>query len=97
MPKILSCTRCCKACCLMVHWRHMCRPTSNDWSAVATHRVRASVVLAAVAHFAHWMPLCWLPADRLNESRIDQFLQEHLPHCGRRGPVMRHPREYMLR
>ncbi len=49
--------------------------------------------LNAVAHFAHWMSLCRLPVDRLNESRIDQFLQEHLPHCGCRGPVMRHPRE----
>lgn len=49
--------------------------------------------LNAVAHFAHWMSLCRLPVDRLDESRIDQFLQDHLPHCGCRGPVMRHPRE----
>ena len=49
--------------------------------------------LNAVAHFAHWMALCRLSVDRLNESRIDQFLQDHLPHCGCRGPVMRHPRE----
>ena len=38
--------------------------------------------LNAVAHFAHWMSLCRLPVDRLDESRIDQFLQDHLPHCG---------------
>ena len=49
--------------------------------------------LNAVAHFAHWMSLCRLPVDRLDESRIDQFLQDHLPHCGCRGPVMRRPRE----
>lgn len=34
--------------------------------------------LNAVAHFAHWMSLCRLPVDRLDESRIDQFLQDHL-------------------
>ena len=49
--------------------------------------------LNAVSHFAHWMSLCRLPVDRLDESRIDQFLQDHLPHCGCRGPVMRRPRE----
>ncbi|HRD98879.1 MAG TPA: site-specific integrase [Rubrivivax sp.] len=49
--------------------------------------------LNAVSHFAHWMSLCRLPVAKLDESRIDQFLQEHLPHCGCRGPVMRHPRE----
>lgn len=49
--------------------------------------------LNAVAHFAHWMSLCRLPMARIDESRVDQFLQEHLPHCGCRGPVMRHPRE----
>ncbi|QLQ24643.1 MAG: tyrosine-type recombinase/integrase [Dechloromonas sp.] len=49
--------------------------------------------LNAVAHFAHWMSLCRLLVARLDESRIDQFLQEHLPHCGCRGPVTRHPRE----
>lgn len=37
--------------------------------------------LAAVGHFAHWMSLCRLRADRLDESHIDQFLHEHLPHC----------------
>lgn len=49
--------------------------------------------LNAIAHFAHWMSLCRLPAVKLDESRIDQFLQEHLPHCGCAAPVMRHPRE----
>jgi hypothetical protein len=49
--------------------------------------------LAALAHFAHWMALSRLSADRLDESRIEQFLHEHLPHCGCAGPAMRHPRE----
>jgi integrase/recombinase XerC len=49
--------------------------------------------LGAVAHFAHWMALCRLPAHRLDESRVEQFLHEHLPHCGCPGPAMRHPRE----
>lgn len=49
--------------------------------------------LAAIAHFAHWMMLSRLCADRLDESRVEQFLHEHLPHCGCAGPAMRHPRE----
>jgi len=49
--------------------------------------------LAAVAHFAHWMALSRLSAERLDESRVEQFLREHLPHCGCAGPAMRHPRE----
>ena len=57
----------------------------------ATHTVARS--LAAVAHFAHWMALSRLPVERLDESRFEQFLHEHLPHCGCAGPAMRHPRE----
>lgn len=49
--------------------------------------------LGAIAHFAHWMPLCRLSADRLDESRVEQFLHEHLPRCGCAGPAMRQPRE----
>ena len=49
--------------------------------------------LAALAHFAHWMSLCRLRGDRLDESRVDQFLQDHLPHCGCAAHAMRHPRE----
>ena len=49
--------------------------------------------LAAVAHFAHWMALSRLSVERLDESRVEQFLHEHLPHCGCAGPAMRHPRE----
>jgi integrase/recombinase XerC len=28
------------------------------------------------------MSLCRLSADGLDESRVEQFLREHLPHCG---------------
>lgn len=47
--------------------------------------------LNTVAHFAHWMLLCRLAAAKLDESRFDQFLQEHLPVCGCAAPVVRHP------
>lgn len=49
--------------------------------------------LGALAHFAHWMALCRLSAERLDESRVEQFVHEHLPHCGCAGPAMRQPRE----
>lgn len=49
--------------------------------------------LGAFAHFAHWMALCRLSADRLDESRVEQFVHDHLPHCGCAGPAMRQPRE----
>lgn len=49
--------------------------------------------LGALAHFAHWMALCRLPGARLDESRVDQFLNDHLPHCGCPAHAMRHPRE----
>jgi len=57
----------------------------------AAHTIARS--LAAVGHFAHWMALSRLPAERLDEGRVEQFLHEHLPHCGCAGPAMRHPRE----
>jgi integrase len=49
--------------------------------------------LGALGHFAHWMALCRLPATKLDESRVDQFLHDHLPHCGCPEHAMRHPRE----
>jgi len=52
-----------------------------------------SQYLGALAHFAHWMALCRLSASGLDESRIDQFLHDHLAHCGCPARVMRHPRE----
>jgi len=44
--------------------------------------------LNGVAHFAHWMSMCHLPAHMLDEGCIDQFLRYHLPlgrdnHLGR--------------
>ncbi len=49
--------------------------------------------LGALAHFAHWMALSRLPATCLDESRVDQFLHDHLPRCGCPGHALRHPRE----
>ena len=49
--------------------------------------------LAAVAHFAHWMSSCSLPAHLLDEGCIDQFLRYHLPRCDCPDPVVRTPRE----
>lgn len=37
--------------------------------------------LSAVAHFAHWMSTCSLPARMLDEGCVDQFLRLHLPRC----------------
>lgn len=49
--------------------------------------------LGALAHFAHWMSLCRLSVTRLDESRLDQFLNDHLPHCGCPARAGRDPRE----
>lgn len=49
--------------------------------------------LGALGHFAHWMALCRLPAIKLDESRVEEFLHDHLPHCGCPAPAVRHPRE----
>ena len=46
----------------------------------------------AVAHFAHWMSMCHLPARMLNEGCIDQFLRYHLPRCDCLGGALRTPR-----
>jgi integrase/recombinase XerC len=53
----------------------------------------AARCLGAVAHFAHWMSLSRLAVNRLDESRFEQFLHEHLPHCGCGAHALRHPRE----
>ena len=37
--------------------------------------------LSAVAHFAHWMSICSLPARMLDEGCVEQFLRCHLPRC----------------
>jgi integrase/recombinase XerC len=49
--------------------------------------------LGALGHFAHWMSLCRLSAEQLDESRVEQFLHQHLPHCGCAPQAMRHPRD----
>jgi integrase/recombinase XerC len=49
--------------------------------------------LGAVAHFAHWMSMCSLPAHMLNDGCIDQFLRYHLPRCDCPDPVVRTARE----
>ena len=41
----------------------------------------SSRCLNGVAHFAHWMSMCYLPATMLDEGCIDQFLRYHLPRC----------------
>ncbi len=57
----------------------------------ATHT--SSRCLNAVAHFAHWMSVCHLPARMLNEGCIDQFLRYHLPRCDCLGGALRTPNE----
>jgi integrase len=49
--------------------------------------------VAVVAHFAHWMALSHLYGHQLDESRVDQFLRDHIPQCGCPGPVIRNPRD----
>ncbi|MBC7939955.1 MAG: tyrosine-type recombinase/integrase [Chitinophagaceae bacterium] len=49
--------------------------------------------LNGVAHFAHWMSTCHLPARMLDEGCIDQFLRYHLPRCDCLGGALRMPRE----
>lgn len=49
--------------------------------------------LNGVAHFAHWMSMCHLPAHMLDEGCIDQFLRYHLPRCDCPGGALRAPRE----
>jgi integrase/recombinase XerC len=57
----------------------------------ATHT--SARCLNAVAHFAHWMSMCHLPARMLNEGCIDQFLRYHLPRCDCLGGALRTPNE----
>lgn len=49
--------------------------------------------LNGVAHFAHWMSMCHLPARMLDEGCIDQFLRYHLPRCDCLGGALRTPNE----
>ena len=49
----------------------------------------SSRCLNAVAHFAHWMSMCNLPAQMLDDGCIDQFLSYHLPRCDCPGRALR--------
>ena len=49
--------------------------------------------LNGVAHFAHWMSMCHLPARMLDEGCIDQFLRYHLQRCDCLGGALRTPME----
>ncbi len=49
--------------------------------------------LNGVAHFAHWMSMCHLPARMLDEGCVDQFLRYHLPRCDCLGGALRTPNE----
>ncbi len=49
--------------------------------------------LNGVAHFAHWMSMCHLPARMLDEGCIDQFMRYHLPRCDCLGGALRTPTE----
>jgi integrase len=53
----------------------------------------SSRCLNGVAHFAHWMSMCQLPARMLDEGCIDQFLRNHLPRCDCLGGALRTPTE----
>ena len=47
--------------------------------------------LNALAHFAHWLAMCRLPAHMVDEGCIDHFLRYHLPCCDCLGGVLRSP------
>jgi len=49
--------------------------------------------LNGLAHFAHRMSMCHLPAHMLNEGCVDQFLRYHLPRCDCLGGALRLPME----
>ncbi len=57
----------------------------------ATHT--SSRCLNGMAHFTHWMSMCYLPAHMLNDGCIEQFLRYHLPRCDCLGGALRNPRE----
>lgn len=45
--------------------------------------------VAGIAHFARWMTQCDSPVRLLDEHTVEQFLDDHLPHCDCLSPVMR--------
>ena len=49
--------------------------------------------LNGVAQFTHWMSMCHLPVQLLDEGGGDQFLRYHLPRCECPGGALRTPME----
>lgn len=45
--------------------------------------------VAGLAHFARWMTQCGLAVEQLDEHKVEQFLDEHLPCCDCPKPVRR--------
>jgi len=43
--------------------------------------------LAGLTHFAHWLSQCNIDIKNINETLIQQFLNDHLPHCDCEQPV----------
>lgn len=45
--------------------------------------------ILCLAHFAQWMTQCRIMIEHLDEGSVAQFLDDHLPRCQCRGPVVR--------
>lgn len=45
--------------------------------------------VAGLAHFARWMTQFGIAVEQLDEHKVEQFLDEHLPRCDCPKPVMR--------
>jgi integrase/recombinase XerC len=43
--------------------------------------------LAGLTHFAHWITQCNIDIKSIDETLIQQFLDDHLPHCNCEQPV----------
>jgi integrase/recombinase XerC len=43
--------------------------------------------LAGLTHFAHWISQCNIDIKSIDETLIQQFLDDHLPHCNCEQPV----------
>lgn len=56
----------------------------RDYAAQTT-----ATYLGCLAHFGRWMGRCQLQAECLNENRIAEFLDNHLPRCDCAAPVVR--------
>ena len=47
--------------------------------------------LGILGHFAHWMSMCHLPIQMVDEECVEFFLRHHLPFCDCASPVDRTP------